>query len=66
MSFGAWIAQFLDGTVGSEWESFKKMSGIYTSYIHWVATGGLEHLKIETRLIEERFARVMGECVTLK
>ena len=30
--------------------------------------GGLEHLKIETRLIDERFASVMGECeiVTLK
>jgi hypothetical protein len=27
---------------------------------------GLEHLKIETRLIDERFASVMGECVTLK
>ena len=25
--------------------------------------GGLEHLKIETRLIVERFASVMGECV---
>ena len=25
--------------------------------------GGLEHLKIETRLIDERFVRVMGECV---
>ncbi len=24
--------------------------------------GGLEHLKIETRLIDERFASVMGEC----
>jgi hypothetical protein len=24
--------------------------------------GGLEHLKIETRLIDEMFARVMGEC----
>ena len=24
--------------------------------------GGLEHLKIETRLIVERFAGVMGEC----
>ncbi len=23
---------------------------------------GLEHLKIETRLIDERFTRVMGEC----
>jgi hypothetical protein len=30
--------------------------------------GELEHLKIETRLIDERFASVMGECVivTLK
>jgi hypothetical protein len=30
--------------------------------------GGLEHLKIETRLIDERFASAMGECVivTLK
>jgi hypothetical protein len=27
--------------------------------------GGLEHLKIETRLIDERFASVMGECVIL-
>jgi hypothetical protein len=30
--------------------------------------GGLEHLKIETRLIDERIPSVMGECeiVTLK
>jgi hypothetical protein len=28
--------------------------------------GGLEHLKIETRLIDERFASVMSEFVTLK
>jgi hypothetical protein len=25
--------------------------------------GELEHLKMETRLIDERFASVMGECV---
>jgi hypothetical protein len=25
--------------------------------------GELEHLKIDTRLIDEKFARVMGECV---
>jgi len=25
--------------------------------------GGLEHLKIETRLIDERLVSVMGECV---
>ena len=24
--------------------------------------GGLEHLKIKTRLIDERFVSVMGEC----
>ena len=34
---------------------------VYTGLI-----GGLEHLKIETRLIDERFASVMGECVFLK
>jgi hypothetical protein len=35
---------------------------------HTGLCGGLEHLKIETRLIDERFASVMGECeiVTLK
>jgi hypothetical protein len=36
---------------------------MYTSHIHWVVQGtGLEHLKIETRLIDERFESVMGEC----
>ena len=25
--------------------------------------GGLEHLKIETRFMDKRFASVMGECV---
>ncbi len=28
--------------------------------------GGLEHLKIETRLINDKFASVMGEYVFLK
>ncbi len=28
--------------------------------------GGLERLKIETSLIDERFASVMGECVILE
>ena len=27
--------------------------------------GGLEHLKTETRLIDDRFSSVMGECVIL-
>jgi hypothetical protein len=31
---------------------------VYTGFC-----GGLEHLKIETRLIDERFASEMGECV---
>ncbi len=30
-------------------------------YSGWI--GELEHLKIETRLIDEKFASVMGECV---
>ena len=29
----------------------------------WRCYGGLEHRKIETRLIDERFESVMGECV---
>jgi hypothetical protein len=28
--------------------------------------GGLEHLKIKMRLIDEKFTSVMGECVFLK
>jgi hypothetical protein len=34
-----------------------------TLLAYTVLHGGLEHLKIETRLIDERFASVMGECV---
>ncbi len=30
-------------------------------YTGWL--GELEHLKIKTRLIDEKFANVMGECV---
>jgi hypothetical protein len=33
----------------------------YTGFL-----GGLEHLKIETRLIDKMFPSVMGECVFLK
>ena len=32
------------------------------SRIHW-RLEELEYLKIETRLIDEKFASVMGECV---
>ena len=32
--------------------------------VHWVKRGtGTPNLKIETRLIDERFESVMGECV---
>jgi hypothetical protein len=37
-----------------------------TRLTHTGFFGGLEHLKIETRLIDERFAIVMGECVILR
>jgi hypothetical protein len=33
-----------------------------TRFVYTGLIGGLEHLKIETRLIDERFASVMGEC----
>jgi hypothetical protein len=36
-----------------------------TRLVYTGLCGGLEHLKIETRLIDERFASVMGECVFL-
>jgi hypothetical protein len=35
-----------------------------TSLTYTGLCGGLEHLKIDTRLIDESFASVMGECVT--
>ena len=38
-------------------EEFTRLS--YTGLL-----GGLEHLKIETRLIDEKFPSVMGEYVT--
>ena len=34
-----------------------------TRLVYTGLLGGLEHLKIETRLIDERFPSVMGECV---
>jgi hypothetical protein len=35
---------------------------VYTGLNDWL-NGGLEHLKIKTRLIDERFMSLMGECV---
>ncbi len=37
-----------------------------TRLVYTGLCGGLEHLKIETRLMNERFVSVMGECVILK
>ena len=38
-------------------KSEKSTRLVYTGFL-----GELEHLKIETRLINERFANAMGEC----
>ncbi len=42
-----------------------KAKGV-TRFTYTGLLGGLEHLKIETRLIDEKFANVMGEYVFLK
>jgi hypothetical protein len=44
-------------------ERLKDKAEGYTLLGYTGFRGGLEHLKIETRLIDERFASVMGECV---
>ena len=45
-----------DARLKTKAKEFTRLS--YTGFL-----GGLEHLKIETRLIDEKFASVMGECV---
>jgi hypothetical protein len=35
-------------------------------YKSLISRGGQEHLKIKTRLIDEKFASLMGECVFVK
>ena len=45
--------------VMKDWRS-KTVGSTLLTYTGW--RGGLEHLKIETRLIDERFVSVMGEC----
>ena len=49
-------------------ERLKTKSEKSTRLSYTGLVGELEHLKIETRLIDERFSSVMGECeiVTLK
>jgi hypothetical protein len=50
------------------WKTNSQSWGIYKTRIHWVVwgtegTGGMEHLKIETRLRDERFESVKSEYV---
>ncbi len=43
----------------------ERLKGKVEGYTHLTYTGwcgGLEHLNIETRLLNERFVSVMGEC----
>ena len=44
-------------------ERLKPKGGESTLLVYTGLLGELEHLKIETRLIDEKFASVMGECV---
>ena len=43
-------------------ERLKAKSEGSTCLVYTVLREGLEHLKIETRLVNERFVSVMGEC----
>jgi hypothetical protein len=43
-------------------ESLKPKDEGSTRLVHTGFRGGLEHLKKETRLIDERLSSVMGEC----
>jgi hypothetical protein len=53
----------LDMSVGEMKDEKTKLRDLHVSYT--LCREGLEHLKIETRLIDQRFACVMGECVIL-
>ena len=45
-------------------ERLKTKTKEFTRLPYTGLLGGLEHLKIETKLIDEKFANVMGEYVT--
>ena len=47
-------------------ERLKTKAKEFTRLTYTGLFGGLEHLKIEPRLIDERFESVMGECVIQK
>ncbi len=44
-------------------ERLKTKSEKSTRLVYTGLIGELEHLKIKTRLMDEKFASVMGECV---
>ena len=52
--------------VGTMKDKNLKLRGLHVSHTLGYSGGGPEHLKIETRLIDEMFASVMGEYVFLK
>ncbi len=47
-------------------ERLKTKSKGSTRLVYTGLRGGLEHLKIETRLMDEKFTSVMGVCVIVK
>ena len=47
-------------------EKLKTKAGGSTRLAYTGLHGGLEHLKIETRLIDERFASLMRYCLFLR
>ena len=47
-------------------ERLKTKAETSTRLVYTGLIGELEHLKIETRVINERFVSEMGECVFLK
>jgi hypothetical protein len=51
--------------MSSDGERLKTKDERSTRLIHTGLLGELEHLKIQTRLMDEKFASMKGECVTL-
>ena len=49
-------------SIGASDERLKAKAEGSTRLTYTGLCGGLEHLKIETRLIDERFESVMGKC----
>ena len=51
--------------VSAKDKTYKTKTEKSTSLVYTGFHGELEHLKIKTRLINEKFTSVMGECVTV-